>query len=237
MKVNTSMKITKKALKEMIVEEYKILLSELNACHSKTTGKLSSCASGDSYSLSEPAVKKAGWDSEKAGKGKITSKGNPSYRFGMASGEKACGRKTVPGKKINPKYKCADYPEQYDESGHPLVPSSEDADSDRKEKLGYTKNLQALGRGVIRADETLVVHGEKRLSLTLSELMDIIGEAFQDLNMMQTEAFAGEKQRAFQAKCRQMGFTTPAEAQKAILTALNNFHRASDGKLFEPVKK
>jgi len=55
--------------------------------------------------------------------------------------------------------------------------------------------------------------------------------------MMQTEAFAGEKQRAFQAKCRQMGFTTPGEAQKAILTALNNFHRASDGKLFEPVKK
>ena len=34
-----------------------------------------------------------------------------------------------------------------------------------------------------------------------------------------------------------MGFTTPAEAQQAILTALNNFHRASDGKLFEPVQK
>jgi len=237
MKVKTRMKITKKALNEMIVEEYNILLSELNACHSKIDGKLSSCASGDSYSLSSPAVKKAGWDPDKAGKGKISGKGNPTWRYGMAAGAKACGRLTVPGDDIDPKYKCADYPEQYDESGHQLVPSSEDAQSDRLDKLGYPKHLQALGKGIVRADETLVDHGEKRLSLTLSKLMEIIGEAFQDLNMPQTEAMSQEQSRALQAKCRQMGFTTPAEAQKAILTALNNFHRASDGKLFEPVKK
>ena len=75
------MKITKKALKALIVEETMIYLSELNACHSKKTGRLSSCKPGDSYSLSEPAVKKAGWDPDKAGKGKITSKGNVTYRF------------------------------------------------------------------------------------------------------------------------------------------------------------
>jgi len=231
------MKITKKALKALIVEETMIYLSELNACHSKKTGRLSSCKSGDSYSLSEPAVKKAGWDPDKAGKGKITSKGNVTYRFGMSAGDKACGRKTVPGKKINPKYKCADYPEQYDESGHPLVPSSEDSDSDRKDKLGYSKHLQALGRGVIRADEMLVVHGDETLGLTLSELMDLIADAFQeDCGSQNENSVPDERTKALNAKCRQMGFTTPAEAQKRILTALNNFHRASDGKLFEPVK-
>ena len=231
------MMITKKVLKAMIVEEYNILLSELNACHSKKTGRLSSCDAGDSYSLSEPAVKKAGWDPDKAGKGKVTSKGNTSYRFGMAAGDKACGRKTVPGKKINPKYKCADYPEQYDESGHPLIPSSDDADSDRKEKLGYTKHLQALGKGIIRADEMLVKHGDEQMMITLSELMDIIEDAFEGVSQTQTEGTSSqERSKAFSAKCRQLGFTTPQEAQKAILTALNNFHRASDGKLFEPVK-
>ena len=231
------MKITKKALKALIVEETMIYLSELNACHSKKTGRLSSCKPGDSYSLSEPAVKKAGWDPDKAGKGKITSKGNVTYRFGMSAGDKACGRKTVPGKKINPKYKCADYPEQYDESGHPLIPSSEDSDSDRKDKLGYSKHLQALGRGVIRADEMLVLHGDDTLGLTLSELMDLIADAFQDDCGAQFEnVVPDERTKALNAKCRQMGFTTPAEAQKRILTALNNFHRASDGKLFEPVK-
>ena len=231
------MKITKKALKALIVEETMIYLSELNACHSKKTGRLSSCKPGDSYSLSEPAVKQAGWDPDKAGKGKITSKGNVTYRFGMSAGDKACGRKTVPGKKINPKYKCADYPEQYDESGHPLIPSSEDSYSDRKDKLGYSKHLQALERGVIRADEMLVLHGDDTLGLTLSELMDLIADAFQDDCGAQFEnVVPDERTKALNAKCRQMGFTTPAEAQKRILTALNNFHRASDGKLFEPVK-
>ena len=232
------MKITKRQLKNIIREEYNRYLSELNACHDKDTGKLSSCASGDSYSLSEPAGKRAGWDSEKAGKGKITSKGNPSYRFGMSAGKKACGRKTVPGDSISPKYKCAEYPEKYDEAEHHLVPSIDDSDGDRLEKLGYPKHLQALGRGIIRADEVLVNHGNSKLNLTLDELMKLIEDAFQELDVgAKNESSQNDARTALASKCRQMGFTTPQEAQKSILVALNNFHRASDGKLFEPQKK
>ena len=231
------MKITNSQLKKIIKEEYYNYLSEMNACHSKQDGRLSSCASGDSYSLSEPAVKKAGWDPEKAGKGKISSKGNPTYRFGMASGKKACGRKTVPGQKINPKYKCADYPEEYNEGDHHLVPSVDDADGDRLEKLGYPKHLQALGRGIIRADEVLVVHADEKMNLSIAEIMSIIDEALQDdIIMAHTESSQRANRQALASKCKQMGFTTPQEAQKRILVALNSFRRASDGKLFEPQK-
>ena len=52
------MKITKKALKALIVEETMIYLSELNACHSKKTGRLSSCKSGDSYSYESNIYKR-----------------------------------------------------------------------------------------------------------------------------------------------------------------------------------
>ena len=47
----------KKAQLEMIVrEEIEAVLSELNPYHDKHTGKLSGPNSGNSYSLSEPAV-------------------------------------------------------------------------------------------------------------------------------------------------------------------------------------
>jgi len=231
------MKLTKKTLKAIIVEEYNVYLQELNACHSKKDGKLSSCASGDSYSLSEPAVKKANWDPDKAGKGKVSSKGNPTWRYGMASGAKACGRVTVPGDNINPKYKCADYPEQYDESGHPLVPSSNDSRSDRLDKLGYSKHLQALQKGIIRADEDIENHADEIVTVTVVELVSIIEDAFSELSRgSKNEDAQAQRSKAFAAKCRQLGLISPQEAQTAILKALNNFNRASDGKLFEPQK-
>ena len=232
------MKVSRKQLKKIILEEYHQYLLELNACHSKSTGKLSSCAPGDSYSLSEPAVRAAGWKSDKAGKGKITGKGKVSARFGMAAGAKACGRKTVPGDKINPKYKCADFPETYKEADNPLVPSIDDSESDRRDKLGYPKHLQALGRGIIRADEALVNHEDSRLNLKLSELMGIIDEALDELaDELANEGVQEDARAQLGQKCRQVGFTTKQDAQRAILVALNNFHRASDGRLFEPAKK
>ena len=75
-------------------------LQELNPWHDKKTGKLSGPSAGNVYSLSKPAVDRAGWDDEKAKKGIATSKGNVSYRFGMAGTKKGCGRKSVSGEKI-----------------------------------------------------------------------------------------------------------------------------------------
>ena len=75
-------------------EEEEEELTELNPYHDKKTGKLSSAKAGNTYSLSKPAVDKAGWDDEKAKKGIVTSKGNVSYKFGMAGTRKGCGRKS-----------------------------------------------------------------------------------------------------------------------------------------------
>ena len=226
------MKIKKSTLKEIIVEEINIVLSELNACHDKKTGKLSSCKSGDSYSLSLPAVKSVNHDPDRAGKGKITSKGKVSYRFGMADGDKACGRKTVSGKKINPKYKCAEYSDTYDESLRDLVPSIDDAESDRKDKLGYSKHLQALGRGVIRADED---NSDQDIVIKISDLIDMVVDAFDQDELKESE-MTPEQRRAAGERCKQLGYLTASEAQKRLLIAINNFNRASAGKLLEPNK-
>ena len=62
------MKIKKSELKEIVVEELETYLSELAPCHNPKTGFFDDCDAGAVYSLSEPAVKKAGLDSKYAKK-------------------------------------------------------------------------------------------------------------------------------------------------------------------------
>ena len=69
------MKIKKSELKEIVVEELETYLSELAPCHNPKTGFFDDCDAGAVYSLSEPAVKKAGLDSKYAKKGIVTAKG------------------------------------------------------------------------------------------------------------------------------------------------------------------
>ncbi len=223
----------KKAQLEMIVrEEIEAVLSELNPYHDKHTGKLSGPNSGNSYSLSEPAVARAGWDKEKAKKGKVTSKGNVSYRFGMSKGKKACGRKDVSGAKTAVKYSCSDYPKKYDEDkGHPLVPSSDDSESDRLDKLGYTHHLRALGKGILRLDEIPVDSPD--VFISLNDLMDILDQ----LRAEQPEPQVVENKNPLAEKCRAMGFTTSREAFQNLAHTLNTLKRAEEGKLFEPQGK
>jgi hypothetical protein len=227
------MKITRNELKALIEEELKIVLSELNPYHDKHTGKLSSAKTGNSYSLSEPAVRAAGWDKEKAKKGEVTGKGNVSYKFGMSGEKKGCGRKSVSGKKIPKKFRCSNYPEKYDEKmDHPLVPSSDDAHSDRLDKLGYPKHLLALGKGIIRADEAT---GQDELYVSLNDLMSMIRK----LEAVETSSISVQEgnQDDLIRKCRQIGFTTSKEAFQNIARSLNTLKRAEAGKLFEPTSK
>jgi hypothetical protein len=227
------MKITKTSLKQIIKEELDSLLSELNPYHDKHTGKLSSAKSGNSYSLSAPSVKAAGWDSEKAKKGEITSKGNVSYKFGMSGETKGCGRKSVSGKKIPKKYRCSKYPEKYDEEmDHPLVPSSDDAESDRLDKLGYTHHLRALGKGIIRADEDL---GEDDVFVSLNDIMKLLDQLRAEEDP--TPHVVEGNQDHLVKKCRQLGFTTSREAFQNLAQTLNTLKRAEDGKLYEPQSK
>ena len=68
LKGNVIVKVKKQTLESIIREEIEAVLSELNPYHDKNTGRLSGPTSGNSYSLSEPAVARAGWDKEKAKK-------------------------------------------------------------------------------------------------------------------------------------------------------------------------
>ena len=45
-----------------------------------------------------------------------------------------------------------------------------------------------------------------------------------------------EQRKAAGARCKQLGYLTASEAQKRLLMAINNFNRASAGKLLEPNK-
>jgi hypothetical protein len=226
------MKIMKTTLEKIIREEVSAVLLELNPYHDRHTGRLSGPTSGNSYSLSEPAVARAGWDKEKAKKGKVTSKGNVSYRFGMAKGKKACGRKDVTGAKTPKKYSCADYPQKYDEEvDHPLVPSVDDSESDRLDKLGLTHHLRALGKGIVRLDEIPVDSPD--VFISLDDLVDILDQ----LRPEPAEQQVVENQSDLAKKCRQMGFTTGKEAFQNLAATLNTLKRAEDGKLYEPQKQ
>jgi|2_EtaG_2_1085320.scaffolds.fasta_scaffold05832_2 hypothetical protein len=106
------MRVNTIKLREIIEEEIKLYLMELNPWHSKKTGRLSGPSAGNVYSLSKPAVDKAGWDKSKAQKGIATRKGNIRGKYGMPD---YCGRKKLSGDKINPEKSCSKYPKAYKE--------------------------------------------------------------------------------------------------------------------------
>ena len=222
-------KISKSQLRAIINEEIERYMTELNPHHDSKTGKLSGPKKGNVYSLSTPAVKAAGWDSKKAKKGITTKKGKQQYKFGMADGDKACGRKTVSGKKISPKKSCSKYPKKYDESDHPLIPSPDDSDSERKDKLGYPKALQALGRGVIRMDED---PGEG-VVVNARELIDAMKKMIEDHDSTVNESGFNA---GIHKRCNENGYYSLQQAQQKILISLNAFHLAGSGKLLEPKK-
>jgi|7_EtaG_2_1085326.scaffolds.fasta_scaffold10841_2 hypothetical protein len=101
-------------------------LLELNPAHDAKTGQFPKGGGkkGDSYSLSHPAVKDAGWDDEKAKKGIYTGnkdkEGNRklSYKFGMPK----CGRKAMSGEKQTRKKHCAKFPDDVSED---LLPKAD----------------------------------------------------------------------------------------------------------------
>ena len=220
--------ITKTELKKLIKEEIEAVLNELNPYHDPATGKLSSGKAGDVYSLSRPATDAAGWDSEKAKKGLATKKGKVSYKFGMADGDKACGRKTVSGKKISPKRRCSKYPKKYEEDLSSLIPSVDDAESDRRDKLGYSKHLQALVRGVIRLDEL----PEDDVYINAQDLVSLIASLVSN-----EQEILESNSSALQAKCNQAGYMTINQASQSILRSLNAYKLAMDGRLLDPKKK
>lgn len=93
-------------------------ITEENPYHSPKTGKLSSGAVGDTYSLSQKATDKAGIDRKYAMKGTVGKSkdkdGKPKLRhkFGMAQ---SCGRRPTVGPDHTPTISCSKFNKLYEE--------------------------------------------------------------------------------------------------------------------------
>lgn len=98
-----------------ILREWKQYLNEFYY-HNPDTGHFTSKKPGVVKSLTKAGAKRRGIDSKYAERGVVTSNDKVSAKFGMnTSSKEACGRKTIKGDDISPKYKCSDYKELYED--------------------------------------------------------------------------------------------------------------------------
>lgn len=91
-------------LREIVRQELKSILNEVNPYHNKD-GYFSSKEDAKSYSLTDKSKIK---DRDKIKKGKV-SNGNISYRFGLTK----CGRRDIRGDDIQPTVSCGGFPKSY----------------------------------------------------------------------------------------------------------------------------
>ena len=119
---------------------------------------------------------------------------------------------------------------------HPLVPSSDDSESDRLDKLGYSHHLRALGKGIIRADED--IDGEINdvvidFNLTIDQIVDIV-QAVLKMPEIQTLEMNQDK---LKQKCHSIGMISMSDAQQRVLRGVNQAVIASKGEMFKDTKK
>ena len=129
----------------MILESFRDNLEEINPYH-KADGTWGSKKNSKSYSLTNKAKKHLAKDSEvEIGKGKVTSTGKMSPRFGMAGPdpEKACGRLDMDGNKKKKTRSCKDYPKDYQEGLFVEPPAPLQATPDNTPKDLPSKNSKA----------------------------------------------------------------------------------------------
>ena len=239
------MKITKGSLRRIVKEEISGYLNEVGLCHDPDSGHFDDCDSGNIYSLTFKGAKDNNIDDEYVQRGKVSSKQKRkppkiSAKFGSnTSDTKQAGRKKISGKDISPKYSVSKYPEKYgqkNEMDHPLVPSSDDSESDRLDKLGYTHHLRALGSGIIRADEDVdgeINDVEIDFNLTIDQIVDIV-QAVLKMPEIQTLEMNQDK---LKQKCNSIGMISMADAQQRVLRGVNQAVIASKGEMFKDTNK
>mgnify|MGYP003127104083 FL=1 len=237
------MKLIMESFKRFIEDEVdkddgeKEELEEVGLCHSKKTGHFTDCEAGAVYSLSKKGADRAGVDKKHMGRGNVTSKtkdGDIKYRslYGAnTSKERSCGRIRFPdGDDGYKRYSCGNYNKKYTEDRkqktHPLVPHGDDSESDRLDKLGYTHHLRALGRGIVRSEE--LNDDDNGLYISLDDLIQVL-QSIPD----QREDQLLENSDALLKKCRQIGFTTPQEYFKNLVSTINLLKQSFDGKVGE----
>lgn len=115
------MRVSIKELREIILEEYLNLLSELSLCHSPKTGHFTKCNKDSVYSLTKKGAQKNNIDPSFVGRGLVSTKEDdkpPKLKspYGLnTSKTKQGGRKKISGDDISPQYSVSKYPERYSE--------------------------------------------------------------------------------------------------------------------------
>jgi len=111
-----------KELREIILEEYLNLLSEVSLCHSPKTGHFTKCNKDSVYSLTKKGASNNNIDPSFVGRGLVSTKEDDKpprlkSKFGQnqIGGKKVAGRKDMTGKDISPQYSVSKYPERYSE--------------------------------------------------------------------------------------------------------------------------
>ncbi len=211
-------------------------LDEVGVCHNKSTGHFSDCDAGAVYSLSKKGAQRGGVDAKHVGRGKVTSKkdGKVKYRslYGAnTSKEKSCGRLRFPdGDEGYKRYSCGNYNKKYTEdqkqNTHPLVPHSDDAESDRLDKLGYTHDLRALSRGIVRSED--IEADDAGLYVSLDDLIMLL----QSLPAQRQDQML-EGNDVLLKKCRQLGFKSSQEYFQNLVTTIDLLKKSFDGKVGE----
>ncbi len=238
------MKIKKSRLESIIKEEIESALSEVGLCHNDK-GHFDDCDAGNVYSLTTKGAKDNNIDDEYVQRGSVVSKEKRKppkikAKYGAnTSPTKQAGRKKISGQNISPKYSVSKYPEKYvkkEKLDHPLVPSSDDAESDRLDKLGFPHSLRALGKGIVRADEDIdgeIGGVEVDFNLTIDQIIDIVTAVLQTPEIQQLEM----NQDALRKKCTALGMISMSDAQQRVLRGVNQAVIASKGEMFKDTKK
>jgi hypothetical protein len=126
-------------------------INEVGMFHDPKTGRFSKNKTGAVKSLTKKGARENGIDAEHVGRGVVTSKGNISAKMGQNFGkETSCGRKTIDGEDIVPKYKCGDYKKRYAQEGVDLEEYPEIKDG---VKLDMAQVLEALSANNQELDE------------------------------------------------------------------------------------
>ena len=106
------------------------------------------------------------------------------------------------------------------------MPSSEDSDSDRLDKLGYTHDLRALSRGIVRRED--ISDNDGGLYVSLDDLIMLL----QSLPEQREEQML-ESNDVMLKKCRQLGIKSSQEYFQNLVSTINLLKQSFDGKVGE----
>jgi hypothetical protein len=186
------MKMLEREIRDIIREEL-ISVLEANPFHDKETGKLSSSKAGNVYSISEPASKMYG---NEAKKGVVTASGKIQAKYGLPN---ECGRKSITGKEIEPKYSCSQFKKSY-------------------------SNTRNEAREIATTDiQDVQVLDNESICLTLVDVIRFI-EKERDRN--KEELLEQEDSDKIKTTCKRYGYITQSEAFSNIVASLKQINAA-----------